>query len=774
MRLEVTPAELDATVGEPIVLQVEVYNSRSVIDGYRATLLGVPDQPYASEPAELSLFPETSGVILLTFTLPPTFPAGSRVIGVKVASVIDPEEMAAREVRVNVAPVSVATLAVEPLAVTAGKRAEFALTVSNQGNVPVETRLRASDSLGKLAFRLAPPTLLVDAGQTAVSRVLVGGRRPFFGSPIPHQLTFTAEGLPQPLQAASTFMQKPLIPRGVLTLVSILAALAVWGAVLFLGVNKVANVVKQNREAQAAAEMEAGAGPFAALPGGGGVLASVSGKVTATPDATDATVSLIPVPSTAGAAPPAGDIPAPVKTPASGEYKIDKVASPGVYQIVFAKVGLGTQSRLIDVKLGDQLTGVDVTLVAGSAAVSGTVSDAAGPVGGATVTADSGKNQVTTVTSSTGPVGTFALTGLPPATYVLSVAKEGFGTQTQVLDLAPNQKVTGLNITVSQGTGSISGTVSTKSGAPAADVLVTVRAGTGTVPSSIPPPTSVPPTPPLNPSDYGPDVLGAGLTLADGPVGFYSIGGLPTPGTFTVTFQKDGYLLATATASLPPNGNETALNPILQPVTGLVTGTVTQDIARAVPCAPLECRLPETQVKVTDRNGAEVRNTTTASNPADSAGRYEIAGLPPGGYTITFSKTGYVPQTFALALADNEPQHVLDVTLRGVTVTVSGSAPNCSAVDLVLRDGRALSPPVTASVRPDGSYRLTRVYSPGEYTVVFRLGSTVMNSTNLDLDAGETDALVDGFCTPPTTAGALQQIVGALTTTTTTATVPVG
>jgi hypothetical protein len=565
-------------------------------------------------------------------------------------------------------------------------------------------------------------------------------------------------------------MQKPLIPRGVLTLVSILAALAMWGAVLFLGVNKVANVVKQNREAQAAAEMQAGAGPFAALPGGGGVLASVSGKVTATPDAKGATVSLIPVPSDQGAAPPSSPIPAPVTTPASGEYKIEKVASPGVYQIVFAKVGLGTQSRLIDLKLGEQLTGVDVTLVGGSAGVSGTVSDAAGPVGGATVTADSGKDKITTVTSSTGPVGTFALTGLPPATYVLSVAKEGFGTQAQVLDLGPNQQVTGLNITIAMGTGSISGTVSSKGGTPVGDVLVTVRAGTGTVPSSIPPPTSVPPTPPLNPSDFGPDVLGAALTLADGPVGFYSIGALPTPGTFTVTFQKDGYLLATATASLAPNGNETALNPILQPVTGVVAGTVTQDIARAVPCAPLECRLPETQVKVTDRNGSEVRNTTTATNPADSAGRYEIAGLPPGTYTITFSKTGYVPQTFSVALADNEPQHLLDVTLRGVIVAVSGSAPNCTAVDVVFRDGRSPNPPVGATVRPDGSYRLTRVYSPGEYRVVFRSGSAVMDSANLDLDAGETGVVVDGFCTPPTTPNLIEGLLG--TTTTTTATPP--
>src|SRR5205085_1336838 len=84
---------------------------------------------------------------------------------------------------------------------------------------------------------------------------------------------------------------------------------------------------------------------------------------------------------------------------------------------------------------------------------------------------------------STGPVGTFALTGLPaPATYAISVAKPGFGTETKVVDVAADQKVTGFAITLSQGKGSISGTVSTKAGLPATDVLGTVRAGAGSWP----------------------------------------------------------------------------------------------------------------------------------------------------------------------------------------------------------------------------------------------------------------------------------------------------
>ena len=733
MRLSVSPPELDVAVGEPIVLQVEVFNSRPVIDGFRASLLGMGDQPFTSEPPTLSLFPDTAGLMLISFTLPADVPAGPRVIGVKVASVTDPGESAAREIQLNVAPVSAATVSVEPLTVTAGPRAELSVIVANQGNVALDAAVRGTDSLGTLAVELDPPVLPLGPGQVGASRAVVSGRRPFFGSPVPHQLTFTVEGPPQPLQAAATFMQKPVLPRGVLTVLSIVLAVALWGVVLFLAANQIADKVTK--------EAEIGE-PYAELPGGGGVLASVAGKVTAKPDAKDATVSLLPVPGENGASTQA---PPPVTTPESGEYRIENVPAPGVYQVVFAKDGLGTQSRLIEVKLGEQLTGVDVTLVGGSAAVSGQVADAKGPVGAATVTASNGTEMITTVTSPSGPVGSYALESLPaPATYLIAVSKEGFGTQTGVVDVAPNQRVSGRNVMISQGKGSISGTVFNKrDGLPMGDVTVTVRAGSAAVPTTALAPAS------LHQTQPGPDVLGSTKTLTEGPIGFYAVTGLATPGTFTVTFEKQGFFTNTSTVALQENGNETGLGPLLQPLTGVVAGTVAQDIRRLEPCEPLACPLSEVQVKVTDRNGSEVRNTTTASSPAESVGRYEVAGLAPGRYTVTFSKTGYVPQTFSIDLRDNEPLPPLDVTLRGAPTTVTGKAPNCTAVDLLLRGDRQLDPPVSATVR-DGTYRLARVETPGEYRLVFR-NATSSDGIDIDLDAGETDVEVNGACPPPTT-----------------------
>lgn len=325
------------------------------------------------------------------------------------------------------------------------------------------------------------------------------------------------------------------------------------------------------------------------------------------------------------------------------------------------------------------------------------------------------------------------------------MAKEGFGTQTQVVELAAGQDLTGLTVTLTEGTGAVYGNVVGSDGEPVAGVLVTVRAGTGTVPTSVAPPPALPPGPVVA-SDLGPDVLGAAVTLAEGPVGFYAIGDLPVPGTFTVTFQRDGYVMASMVSALSEGSPETSVSPTLRRSTGIVSGVVAQEVVRPQPCRPFECLLPEAQVRVVDQTGSEVRNTTTASTPAERSGRYEISGLPPGSYSVTFSKEGYLPQTVSLVLGEGEPARELNVTLRGVDVAVTGRAPGCDQVVVLLADGRPLDPAVATTPRPDSSYHVRRLGTPGSYVVVFGVDSEARDAVALDLDVAETGRVVDGDC----------------------------
>ena len=187
------------------------------------------------------------------------------------------------------------------------------------------------------------------------------------------------------------------------------------------------------------------------------------------------------------------------------------------------------------------------------------------------------------------------------------------------------------------------------------------------------------------------------------------------------------------------------------------------------PCPPAACRLPEAQVTRDRPQRLRGANTTTASNPADRLGAYEIAGLQAGTYTITFSKAGYSPQTFSVTLVDDEPERVLDVTLEGVQVALSGTSPNCTGVEVVLRDGRPLDPPAVAAVRPDGTYRIAEVGSRASTRSCSASAPASLSAAIFTLDAGEAGVEVDGFCVPPptTTMGIIDVILGTTTTTAT-------
>ena len=77
MRVEVTPRRSSVVPGQPVVLTVEVFNSTSVISGYRVRVLGVDPQWVTIEGTDLSLFPETAGVAVASITLPPGIPASA-------------------------------------------------------------------------------------------------------------------------------------------------------------------------------------------------------------------------------------------------------------------------------------------------------------------------------------------------------------------------------------------------------------------------------------------------------------------------------------------------------------------------------------------------------------------------------------------------------------------------------------------------------------------------------------------------------------------------
>lgn len=731
MRLEVMPRHLDVAPGEPVALEVEVYNTSDVIDGFVVSLVGVTGQPFTATPPVLSLFPGTDGVLTVAFVLPAGFPAGPHTIGVKVASTTDPEDTRVEEVGLDVAAVRDARLAIDPQSVTGGGKAVFVVSLENAGNVAVDAPLAAADAERHLAFAFVPGALTVAPGEKQMAQASAAGRRPFFGSPVPRPFTVTASdpGGP-PLEVVGSFVQKPLLPRGILTLLSVLAAVALWGLVLLLGVDKAVKAgveAGKGDDAGAATEGEAQAGGGAGAPGTGGP-GTVSGVVVAGDDPAGAMVALAPL---AEGTIPAGPPPTPLLVSSAGKYEFKDMATPATYRLTVSKVGFGSQIVVVKLGSGETKT-VDVRLLDGDGGINGGVSDGRAPLANVAVTAVSGADKASTISQPTAPVGSYSLLRLPtPATYVVTFAKDGYGSETIVVELVPGQIVGDRNVVLRQGNGSLSGTVADAAGLPIPDVNVAVsRAGAP---------------------------VGATRSLGTGSVGFFSLGGLPTPGTYAVEFSKEGYLSETRSVTLGEAGNVTDVNPRLNPVTGTLGGLVSEDFRKVPACrpGPDECPLDGVEVKVTDGQGAVVKATTSVTSPADQVGRYSMVGIPAGDYTVTFSKVGYVPQTIRITLAANE-QRVLDARLRGLPGAVAGNAQSCVSVEVVLRDGSRLPSPLIARVRTNGDYQFSRVETRGQYVMVFRDAANVTDEAfEIDIDAGEKLTGVDGTCTspppPPTT-----------------------
>lgn len=416
----------------------------------------------------------------------------------------------------------------------------------------------------------------------------------------------------------------------------------------------------------------------------GGIPASISGTVTGT-DVADATVFLQTVPGSgqattasagaapltaapltappgsagsAGAATAAGPAPPPgggaivTSVPVSGDgtFSLANVPSPSVYDLVVTKSGYATSTQRIDIGAGEARTGVQLQLVLGDGLISGTVTSSAGPLGGATITAVAGQATSSTVSLTGSGVqrGTFTLPSLPtPATFTITASRAGYASQTLTLTLSAGQKLTGVAVTLAKSAAALQGVVSTGAGGAAG---VTVTATNGSLSVST-------------------------VTESSPDVGRWELGGLPIPGTYTVTFTRPDLAAQTVSISLDGAGGISGspvdsaglIQTTMHSATQDVTGTVTQ--AGASGCDG--SRLGEATVTLT--SGSSSYTTTTASTPSGMCGSYYFGAVPPGTYTLTVTAgSGTSPASQVITLSASDAAKQVDVKLPGAA-SLSGT-----------------------------------------------------------------------------------------------------
>ncbi len=707
--------------GVATTLDIEVTNTSDVIDGITAEVFGM-DRSWAPlvQPV-VTLFPDTSDTLSIRFMLPATCPAGESMITVRVFSTIDESRAEEHPVWITVEPVEAATLEIRPSLVEGGRRAAMQVVVTNTGNVATEFNITAIEPTRALECHVQPALVVVAPGTAHAVTLRVEGRRPFIGQALPRSIDVTATSANLELPASARFLQKPVIPRGVITVAILAAIIALWATIFLL----VVHFVRRN------------AAPAKAVPATwvtgtrdvkiADVAATVSGKVTAA--STNEGLARVTVEALRETKKPADSLggttsyetAASAATADDGTYTLAALL-PGRYKIRFSAEGF------------------DSVWFAG-AGVPGVSAEPAAAAGGAAAggqpacsALSDGSTAGGAGTPGSGPAGGAPDAGGQPSSSIppvlLTTGQGGSGQgDALVLTLQPLDVRSGVNAVIAGRSGQLVGQVAAPQGAPAAPATVKVEL--------VPANATQPAQPPVQTSTAGPfticglttpatyevtvqrpgfdpqvtrvDLNGgqsgvldtASLAAADGTisgqvvdgnghglgnvkvvlhsgpiertvvtptigtVGAYTIDRLPTPGTYVLTYTLDGYTSATVALELPGGGSSPNVNPVLFTGAGQIAGTARDEAGN-----------PLGGVKVVVAKGAvhaETATLTSGGGPT-GAGSYAVSGLSTDGtYTVTFTLDGYRSETreVALTTGGGTPPTV-DVVLRRASSTLSG------------------------------------------------------------------------------------------------------
>ena len=725
MRIQATPNRLELSPGLESSVQVEVFNSSSIIVGYQVRAFGVDPSWVSVDGSELSLFPETSGIVTVTVRTPRELPVGVRDLTVEVSTRTEPVETQLVTVGLDISADRRAALEVVPGTVNGGSRARFGLVVHNQGNAPIDFGFSAVDGESALDFDFRPTYVTVPPGQQTDVELRAKGRRPLVGNPAARPFVVTGVGPDQPVTATGVFLQKPRLPRAAVGMLGLLAAITVFAAVITTGLGRVVDRSKAD-SALALEILDAQQRGPGAAPGTltGTVRERSTGDrvsgLTVEAAAADNPITAVASTATSGGTFTFSGLPA-------GDYVL-RLVGAGFAEQWYPGVPTVNDAQPVAVDTGGT-TSVDVLLSALPGRVRGRVigADPAGATVTAAVAAEdlpdatgidlsAGGGVVTEVTVSDD--GSFDLAGLPaPFDYVLEVSKEGYASQRRPLSLAAGQFVDEVQIPLRRGDGEIRGTVLGLD----AGATTTHPIGGATITAT----------------DGETFVTTSSLTTPSGDLaaGDYILRDLPVPATYSVTVEADGFGTETFTVSVSGSAQGAGNRSVtLRPADGVIRGEVTSAAG------------PLGGVLVVASDGQNQRSTTT--DTAD--GSYVLGGLPvPASYTVTFTRDGYGTTSRAVALDAFQNQvGTASVRMIATTGSVSGTvgvrdrsdttAAPSGGVVVTMTSGAKTLQTVTADVPASevGTYRFSGVPT-GSYSITFsRPGSIpVVLRTTVEADA---------------------------------------
>jgi hypothetical protein len=723
----VAPSYLETVGGKSVALTLSVANTSDVIDAYALRVYGLDSTWVIAEPARLSLFPGDIGQIHLELSVPQDYPAGLRQISVHVQSENTPTEFALATLTLHIADRPLVSIVLDPSLVTGGSTAQFGMVIANRGNASVEVVADAVDPEELATFEFLPATMLLQPGEQQVVQARVECKRPWVGAPKVRVLTFRATAVGR-AESIGTFVQKPRIGRWLLSLLGLMAAAAVFAAVISRTLSNVVDEASVSADVvNAALDKGPTAGQIVSLQpatltgtvvtAAGDGIAGVQAELYRADDGT------VPI----GSAATADDGSFAFGRLSEGSYRIRFIGA-GFTDLWYDSGRVFAEAKEIELSKGKLLPLEAMVFDGRPGTVSGRVI-AADPVG-TTITILSLRGLAPNAppavvdTVDVSADGSFTLVGIPsPATYTLVAERPGSAAETRSIVLSAGDAVEDVEIVLRPGDGVISGKI-TVDGVGAGGITVTATDGTNVV-STV-------------------SLTQAAVAPAVGEVGSYVIRNLATPGVYTITVTRDGLLPQTRTISLAAAGSASA-NWALLPAIGSISGRVFTSGGQGVG-----------SVVVSLSGGDVVRATRSlgVASGATPAGSYVFESLPaPGTYTLTFSLDGLVSQVRLVNVGGDSPGTINDINvvmssskalIRGV-VRDAGNNP-VAVSKLELTNGVSTRVLYSAD-EPLGEYTFANL-DPGTYTLTANLSGSAAPVVKLvSVQAG--DALVQSLTLGP-------------------------
>ncbi|MDP9091928.1 MAG: carboxypeptidase-like regulatory domain-containing protein [Actinomycetota bacterium] len=769
MRVSSDTRLLEVDPGNTAAVVVEVVNTSEVIDGVTAQVIGMSDQLVTSHPALLPLFPDAMGQMTLALAVPSSHPAGRHPLTVELISHGARAPSQFVDVDLNVSARPAMRLNSRPRVIRARRAARFILEIANEGNIPLDVNLSAVDPERSTQAIFIPQQLRIEPGTLAPVILNVRGPRMFTGAEIdrtvvveasarPVQLLLDPEVEPEVLVVRETTVQlrqRPLLSRGLLTVLILLCIVGLWAAAFLLGLGKVFGGDPMTKAAPAsffAASTAAGGGAASGAAGGAsgaggsaagsrsdggsgaapagalaksgqlppGVGGEIVGKVIAANDQQPVGRILVQAWRVSSSGPV---VVSSAATQADGTYTLAGLF-PTDYYIAFSAAGYVTQwypnaptqtaGQIVSAVAQGSTTGINATIVGNPATIAGKVNPGdtlTPPVTTVTARPLTGANTATAAAvATTDATGSYLLNKLPaPGSYELTFTTPGYQASTVVDTVAGGDQRLEPTVILGASQGQITGTV-------------------------------LDGTSPLGGATVSTTVGGQALTVitpTTGQVGAFVLGNLPTPATYVVTFTAPGHGSTTTIVDLTAGQSRAGLNIILTGGTGSVTGKVV---------GPGGNGLGGVTVSVGGTAGASGGNAPigTTTLTAGSIGSFAINGLNvPGSYTLTFTLAGYSSASVPISLTQNGGAPSVTVRLESQLGSIAGRVTTGPATQPSAYPGATVTATngqrswTSTSNTVGGGYVIADL-SPGSYSVTVTAAGHTQQTALVTVVAGKT------------------------------------